>query len=116
VILQAEGTRTIVSHGGGLDEMSSAEFVARFREIDPVGEAWCHFEGRVPGVTGECVDALRKMEGEGKGGKVWVSVECEKPDRTGLDGVVGSADVVFYSRLWAEVSCDSLFLLKRRGD
>jgi ketohexokinase len=58
---------------------------------------WIHFEGRVPEVLLECVKWLRKERPEVK-----ISVECEKPERTGMTDVVQFADVVFYSRLWAE--------------
>jgi ketohexokinase len=98
-----DDTRTIVSHGSDLPEMMSAEFVDRFRAITARQDGrrvWVHFEGRVPEVTGECVGALREMEGE-----VGISVECEKPDRRGMEEVAARADVVFYSKLWAEVCC-----------
>jgi ketohexokinase len=98
-----DDTRTIVSHGSDLPEMTSTEFVEKFRSIAPRvdgSRVWVHFEGRVPDVTGECVGELRKMRGT-----EWVriSVECEKPERMGLEGAAEEADVVFYSRLWAEV-------------
>lgn len=65
-------------------------------------EVWVHFEGRVPEVLFPCVVWLRQRYGFHK--KVMVSVECEKPDRVGLVDVAAMADVVFYSRIWAEVS------------
>ena len=33
-----------------------------------------------------------------------ISVECEKPDRVYMRRVSQHADVVFFSKLWAEVS------------
>lgn len=96
-------TRTIVSHGSDLPEMTAAEFVNKFRSVTSRkngGKVWVHFEGRVPEVTGECVRELRTMDGN-EGLKI--SVECEKPDRKGLDEAAEMADVVFYSKLWAEV-------------
>ncbi len=39
----------------------------------------------------------------GKDEKLGISVECEKPDRRALDCAAEMADVVFYSKLWAEV-------------
>jgi ketohexokinase len=33
-----------------------------------------------------------------------ISVEVEKPGREGLIGLAAEADVVFYSKSWAEVS------------
>ncbi|KAH7405711.1 Ribokinase-like protein [Phaeosphaeria sp. MPI-PUGE-AT-0046c] len=103
-----DGTRTIVSHGGGLQEMSCEEWVSKFRATVPNAPAdadgagrkvWVHFEGRVPEVTNECVRELRHMEGYED---AVISVECEKPDRKGLDDAAAMADVVFYSKLWAE--------------
>jgi ketohexokinase len=98
-----DDTRTIVSHGGDMPEMTCEEFITELRltvpEQDLGEQAWIHFEGRVPEITTECVRALRGMSG-------WdfiISVECEKPDRKGLDQAVELADVVFYSKLWAEV-------------
>jgi ketohexokinase len=98
-----DDTRTIVSHGSDLPEMTAAEFVDRFRAVTAREEerkVWVHFEGRVPDVTGECVGSLRGMDGKGE---LRISVECEKPDRRGMEGVAEQADVVFYSKLWAEV-------------
>lgn len=114
---QKDDTRTIVSHGGGLEEMECGEFIEKLRStvsvpsaattIPPDGKGgnssklWIHFEGRIPDVTNACVAALRNMA---EYADAVVSVECEKPDRRGLDRAAGMADVVFYSKLWAEVS------------
>lgn len=65
-------------------------------------DVWIHFEGRLPEVLLPCVQWLREMYGYRKA--VAISVECEKPDRTGMRDVAALADVVFYSRIWAEVS------------
>jgi ketohexokinase len=37
-----------------------------------------------------------------------ISVEAENPGRVGLEEVVALADVVFYSKSWAEVSWSTL--------
>jgi ketohexokinase len=102
-----DDTRTIVSHGSDLPDMTCEEFVDKFRSTISCGamqeggnSVWMHFEGRVPEVTNECVRELRDMHGN-KG--LRISVECEKPDRKGLDCAAVLADVVFYSKLWAEV-------------
>ena len=34
---------------------------------------------------------------------VWISVEVEKPGRVGLQELAAEADVVFYSKTWAQV-------------
>lgn len=100
--------------------MSCDEFVSKFRATVPDAKAngsrskvWVHFEGRIPQVTSECVRALRKME-EYK--HAVVSVECEKPDRRGLDEAAQMADVVFYSKLWAEVRQNVGFVMIKITD
>jgi ketohexokinase len=104
-----DDTRTIVSHGGDMPEMTCEEFITELRHtVDAfsVGEkAWIHFEGRAPEITTGCVRALRGMS-------EWdfpISVECEKPDRKGLDQAAELADVVFYSKLWAEVCYTQIY-------
>lgn len=99
-------SRTIVS-ANPLDEMTVEEFKAAIAPLvddTEIGkdDVWIHFEGRTPEVLLQCVTWLRHRYGFH--GKVRVSVECEKPDRTGLKDVAALADVVFYSRIWAEVS------------
>ena len=100
-------SRTIVS-ANPLQEMTIEEFKAAIEPLIPLNEAdaWIHFEGRIPEVLLPCGKWLRARYGYHRG--VEISVECEKPDRTGMKDVAALADVVFYSRLWAEVSCDFL--------
>lgn len=98
-------TRTVVS-ANPLEDMTVGEFKAAIEplvtpEMGP-GDVWMHFEGRTPEVLLQCVTWLR--ERYGYHGKVKVSVECEKPDRVGMKEVAALADVVFYSKIWAEVS------------
>jgi ketohexokinase len=104
-IIQSQETRsrTIVSINP-LPDMQVQEFKKRVGVMVPdvrIAEDtvpyWIHFEGRVPEVLLECVKWLRKERPEVK-----ISVECEKPERTGMTDVAQFADVVFYSRLWAE--------------
>lgn len=106
-ILQNETSmsRTIVSVNE-LEEMSLKEFRESVEGLGCMKEEgvrkWFHFEGRIPEVTGECVRFLRGLDvGDGRLG---ISVECEKPDRVGMGDVAAHADLVVYSRLWAEVS------------
>jgi ketohexokinase len=96
-----DDTRTIVSHGSDLPEVTCDEFIEKFRSTVPNtgAKVWVHFEGRIPGFINDCVRELRKMEDR----QLVISVECEKPDRKGLDKAAELADVVFYSKLWAEV-------------
>lgn len=83
--------------------MQVSEFSQKVQQLasahtgNPWKRAWFHFEGRIPDVTLLCVEFLRKEFPQFK-----VSVECEKPERTGMADVAKLADVVFYSKIWAE--------------
>ncbi|CAI9627212.1 unnamed protein product [Alternaria burnsii] len=110
-IIQSEEnrSRTIVSINQ-LPEMQGDEFMQQVCSFTGGGgggggdgkeqgweKAWFHFEGRVPEITLLCVRFLREQFPHFK-----ISVECEKPERTGMAEVAQYADVVFYSKLWAE--------------
>lgn len=56
------------------------------------------FQGRIPDVTLGCIQYLRR-----KCPSVRISVEIEKPGRQGLQELAEAADVVFYSKTWAQV-------------
>ncbi|TRX95384.1 hypothetical protein FHL15_003715 [Xylaria flabelliformis] len=91
----ATGSRTLVNYNE-LAEMSFHEFIAAAESVG--GEdAWFHFEGRIPATTLQCIQWLRRSKPKAR-----VSVEIEKPGREGLDALVAEADVVFFSRSWAE--------------
>lgn len=55
-------------------------------------------QGRIPDVILACIQYLRE-----KFPAVRVSVEAEKPARPGLQELAVEADVVFYSKSWAQV-------------
>lgn len=103
-IIQSQATlsRTIVSINE-LPEMTADDFISRIGTtaeddvVQPPQKRWVHFEGRIPDVTLECVQYLRREHAAFK-----VSVECEKPEREGMVEVAKLADVVFYSKPWAE--------------
>ena len=59
-----------------------------------------NFKGRIPEVTLECMRYLRQYFP-----RVRISVEVEKPARTGLQDLAVVADVVFFSKSWAQVGC-----------
>ncbi|KAK3905305.1 Ketohexokinase [Staphylotrichum tortipilum] len=99
------GSRTIVNYND-LPEMTVGEFegvVEGFvREGEVGGEGkgegcWWHFEGRIPETTLQCIRHLRWILPGST-----ISVEVEKPGREGLVELAAEADVVFYSRSWAE--------------
>ncbi|KAK8147398.1 hypothetical protein G3M48_001648, partial [Beauveria asiatica] len=56
--------------------------------------------GRIPETTLECIRILRRILPGSK-----ISVEVEKPGRQGLRALAAEADVVFYSKVWAEIHC-----------
>ncbi|KAM3560506.1 hypothetical protein MY1884_002895 [Beauveria asiatica] len=90
------GSRTLVNHNA-LEEMTVAEFEAVARDFEADGQSWWHFEGRIPETTLECIRILRRILPGSK-----ISVEVEKPGRQGLRALAAEADVVFYSKVWAE--------------
>ncbi|KAL1895218.1 hypothetical protein Sste5346_005363 [Sporothrix stenoceras] len=103
----ATGSRTIVNHSD-LPEMTADEFreVADwFFDSHPVSEntpvsSWWHFEGRIPETTLKCIKHL--ISRRNTNNNVTISVEVEKPGREGLRDLAALADVVFYSKTWAE--------------
>ncbi|CAK7211059.1 hypothetical protein SBRCBS47491_000989 [Sporothrix bragantina] len=107
----ATGSRTIVNHYG-LPEMEAGEFqeaAKRFFEsyqTSTEDSSLWHFEGRIPETTLACVNYLRseRSSGNGTGKDITVSVEVEKPGREGLRELAAVANVVFFSKSWAEVS------------
>ncbi|AEO56213.1 hypothetical protein MYCTH_2116851 [Thermothelomyces thermophilus ATCC 42464] len=98
VIRSAEtGSRTIVNFND-LPEMTAREFEKIADTFVKQGEeCWWHFEGRIPETTLQCIRYLRRVTP-----KSTISVEVEKPNREGLVELAAEADVVFYSRSWAE--------------
>ncbi|KAJ2906636.1 uncharacterized protein MKZ38_000891 [Zalerion maritima] len=96
-------SRTIVNYND-LPEMSVEEFAGILSNFkgDGGGESWWHFEGRIPDVTLECIKLVRKSLPT-----AIVSVEIEKPGREGLQALAAEADMVFYSRSYAESTGES---------
>jgi hypothetical protein len=107
VILQSKerATRTIVSHSD-LPALTLGHFNDIIRQVIDnlsVGsDLWVHFEGRNSEFELDCVRALRLQEGCGDF-KCRISIECENPARQGAHDAARYADIVFYSKLWAEV-------------
>jgi len=88
-------SRTIVNHNE-LPEMTLKEFIAVVDDLEDK-PTWCHFEGRIPDVTLQCITYLRQNHSDTR-----VSVEVEKPGREGLEELAKAADVVFFSKSWAQ--------------
>jgi len=96
-IIKSEGkdSRTIVNYNE-LPEMTLEEFIAVVDGLD-VKPTWCHFEGRMPDVTLQCINHLRTNHSDTR-----VSIEVEKPGREGLEELAKAADVVFFSKTWVQ--------------
>ncbi|CAM1508398.1 Fc.00g052460.m01.CDS01 [Cosmosporella sp. VM-42] len=92
----ASGSRTLVNYNDLL-EMTAEEFETLVRSFNSDQETWWHFEGRIPDTTLRCIHLLREVLPTAQ-----ISVEVEKPAREGLPELAAEADVVFYSRSWAE--------------
>ncbi|KAL4726080.1 hypothetical protein ACLX1H_006757 [Fusarium chlamydosporum] len=93
---EASGSRTLVNYND-LPEMTEDEFGNIARSFGADQETWWHFEGRIPETVQNCIRLLRNVLP-----KATISVEVEKPGREGLPELAAEADVVFYSRSWAE--------------
>ncbi|EME46639.1 hypothetical protein DOTSEDRAFT_70601 [Dothistroma septosporum NZE10] len=90
------GSRTIVNCND-LPEMTFAEFKQQVEAMDDAKTTWFHFEGREVETSLACMDWLRHKYPD-----VTLSAEIEKPNREGLDRMAAAADVVFFSKTWAE--------------
>ncbi|OJJ43237.1 hypothetical protein ASPZODRAFT_28549 [Penicilliopsis zonata CBS 506.65] len=92
---QANSSRTIVNYNE-LEEMECQDIRLA---IDALAgrAAWFHFEGRNPPVACFAMQTIRKEYPHIK-----LSVEIEKPGREGLPQLAGEADVVFFSKSWAQ--------------
>ncbi|KAK7955049.1 pfkB family kinase [Apiospora saccharicola] len=93
---EAAGTRTLVNYND-LPEMTVLEFQAAIDGLDRQDDMWVHFEGRIPETTLSCIQYIRHAVPKAR-----VSVEVEKPGREGLQQLAAEADVVVYSKSWAE--------------
>lgn len=101
-------SRTIVSINE-LPELTEQEFISRLEALDssdregaplpPWRRGTFHFEGRIPDVTVACVRYLRKSAAYKD---FRISIECEKPERKDIIYAAQEADIVFYSKLWAD--------------
>ena len=87
----ASGSRTIV-HFRDLPELAAADF----RKIELSGYDWFHFEGRNPGELPSMLRTVRRVAVDQP-----LSLELEKP-REGLDAALPLADVLLFSRGWAQ--------------
>ncbi|CAG8467587.1 6950_t:CDS:2 [Paraglomus occultum] len=109
-IIQAEETssRTIINYNS-IEELTSAEFGEKFDELcdgetmsSLIGDVpfhWIHFEGRNVEETAKMMDYVDTKPWRSR---TVVSVELEKPHRHGLEHLMRRADVIFFSKVFAE--------------
>lgn len=100
-ILKSEesGSRTIVNYNE-LPEMTFSEFKEKISRLTKDEKrTWFHFEGREVETSIQCLQWLKSEYPE-----CVRSVEVEKPNRPGLDRMAQEADVVFFSKTWAEAA------------
>jgi ketohexokinase len=108
---ESDSSRTIINHNA-LPEMTFSEFESRIdnmlsptshSELQTTNTYWFHLEGRIPETTLHCIRHLRSLtQFRSQSGTLKISVELEKPGRPGLQALAQEADVIFYSRSWAE--------------
>ena len=104
-------SRTIVNYND-LEEMSVSEFQKAISRLPNRSSAVFHFEGRLVDITSTCIDHVRVCHPE-----ALISVEIEKPYRDGLQELAQKADIVFFSKGWAQV-CGvrtSIIVTKSKG-
>ncbi|CAG8441462.1 1447_t:CDS:2 [Diversispora eburnea] len=101
-IIQAESTssRTIINYNS-IDELTFDEFKRKFDTVcnEEIPFNWIHFEGRNAAEETKMIDYIDTM--------AWrkntiISVELEKPYRKGLENLMQRADVLFFSKVFAE--------------
>ena len=111
---ESNGSRTIVNHNL-LPEMTFDEFVQNVEGLlipvqgsssASINQIWFHFEGRTPETTLRCMHYLREHHAfkkrDGLDLTLKISTELEKPGREGLQELAFWADVVYYSKAWAQ--------------
>jgi ketohexokinase len=63
---------------------------------DPEDITWVHFEGRIPDILLNAIPQIRPLLLP----HATISIECEKPDRSGLMELIPLADVIFFSHTY----------------
>jgi ketohexokinase len=91
ILLAGEGASRTIIHYRDLPELD----FDTFSRIDLSGFDWIHFEGRDP------LSCRPMMEHARQHGVAKISLEVEKP-REGIEGLFGLADVIIFSRVYAE--------------
>ncbi|KAF3000736.1 hypothetical protein E8E13_003854 [Curvularia kusanoi] len=100
----ANHSRTIVS-SNPLHDLTHTEFTSATQSLldQTDEEVWFHFEGRGDPLT--MFDHLYWLRRDfGYDGRVKISIELEKPERDWLNDLREYADVVFYSKEWAQAA------------
>ncbi len=102
ILLSGESASRTIIHYRDLPEFDFNSF----SQIDLTGYDWIHFEGRDPSGC-RAMMAFARRHGEAR-----ISLEVEKP-REGIEALFGLADVIVFSRVYAEAqgfsNAESLF-------
>ncbi|KAG2204051.1 hypothetical protein INT47_007045 [Mucor saturninus] len=96
------GSRTILSHND-IQDITCAEFRETFNHLNIYDNWWVHFEGRNISETVFQIDWLsNKATDEGWRRQLVISVELEKPLRDDIECLIPRADIVFFSKIFAQ--------------
>ncbi|KAI8991878.1 Ribokinase-like protein [Mycotypha africana] len=107
---EQHNSRTIISNNN-LTDVNLKEFEQIFLGINggdistdsrPVKRWWVHFEGRNVDNVRFQVDWLNRRYAEQWRDYLTISVELEKPDRENISTLIELADIVFFSKLFAQ--------------
>jgi ketohexokinase len=91
----ANQSRTIVNYRD-LPGYSADQLIERLKAANNSPFNWIHFEGNYMTATHQSIEYLRHSIDD-----IIISVEIEKPQREGIELLIGKGDVVFFSRSYA---------------
>ncbi|CAG8783455.1 20336_t:CDS:2 [Cetraspora pellucida] len=97
------GSRTIINYNS-IDELTFDEFQKIFddtcmRDNSSIPFNWIHFEGRNAAEEAKMIEYIDTKDWRNN---TIISVEFEKPFRRGLEALIDKADVLFFSKVFAE--------------
>ncbi|KAI8059712.1 Ribokinase-like protein [Thamnidium elegans] len=99
---QKSGSRTIISNNN-IQDMTCIEFIEKFNDLNQDNSWWVHFEGRNIDQTLLQIDWLdKKAISEDWRHQLTISVELEKPERLDIELLIEKADIVLFSKLFAQ--------------
>ncbi|KAL1923131.1 uncharacterized protein VTP21DRAFT_9507 [Calcarisporiella thermophila] len=96
----ATGSRTIVNYND-VPNLTFEEMRSQYLDTGTPFQ-WIHCEGRNCEETAKFLRWVDDRRREGGEMPAVISVECEKPGREGIHGMLELADVVFFSKIYAQ--------------